>query len=119
MTLRNLMMTLLASALLVSGCATPLPQSFTERVAAAYTGIALTNDTAAILVNAGTVSKEQGRAVLERTREAREAVDIAASLNSTDRLGTALELLQAAKEYLCKDKPNEPNCAYLMQQVTP
>lgn len=105
---------------LVAGCpSNVIPQSFSERVAAAYTGIALTNDTATILVNAGAVSKAHGRDVLERTREARELTDIASSLHSEDRLGTALELLQAAKEYLCRDRENEPNCQYLLAQETP
>jgi hypothetical protein len=107
----------LSLVLILAGCALSNvpPRSFSERVAAAYTGIAMTNDTAAILVNAGTVSKERGREVLERTREAREVVDIAAALKSEDRLGTALDLLQAAKEYLCKDKQTEPNCVYLLE----
>lgn len=97
-----------------------VPKSFSERIAAAYTGVAITNDTATILVNAGTVSKEDGRKVLDQTRTVREAIDVANTLNGAageDALGNALTILRAAQDYLCADKPTEPNCA-LMQQRT-
>lgn len=109
-----------ALAVLIAGCVTPAPKSYDERIAAAYTGLSITNDTAAILVNAGTVSKEDGRAVLAKTREARKTVDIASSLSgSEDDLTKALNLLREAQDMLCAERPTEPNCAYLMQRARP
>lgn len=100
----------------------PAPKSFTERVAAAYTGITITNDTATILVNAGTIAKADGAKVLEQTRTARESVDIASSIGGQvgeDRLTNALTILRAAQDYLCKDRPTEPNCQFLIARAQP
>jgi len=116
---------LACSLLILAGCATlgiPAPKSFGERVAAAYTGLSITNDTATILVNAGTVSKEDGREVLAKTKAARETVDTASTLSGQlgeNALTDALELLRAAQDLLCGDRPTEPNCAYLMQRSRP
>lgn len=105
--------------LLLTACASlsvPAPKSYDERIAAAYTGISITNDTAAILVNAGTVSKEDGRKVLAKTKQARKVADTASTeVEITD----ALDLLRAAQDLLCADRPTEPNCAYLMQRARP
>ena len=113
----------IVALLLLSGCVTvPAPQSYTERIAAAYTGAALTFDTIAILANAGTISKEQGREAVRQTKQVREAIDVAAQFKGPlgeDKLQTALDLLRAAQDYLCKDKPTEPNCAYLLQRAAP
>lgn len=109
--------------LVLAGCQTvPAPKTFGERIAAAYTGVSITNDTATILVNAGVVSKEDGREVLEYTRSARETVDLASTLSGQlgeDRLMNALDLLRAAQDLLCADRPTDPNCAYLMQRSRP
>ena len=115
---------LACSALLIlAGCASvPAPKTFGERVAAGYTGVSITNDTATILVNAGVVSKEDGREVLEHTRSARETLDLASTLAGQlgeDKLTNALDLLRAAQDLLCADRPTEPNCAYLMQRSRP
>lgn len=113
---------LLCLALLAGCVSVPAPKSFTERIAAAYTAIALTNDTATILVNAGTVSKPDGAKVLVQTKTAREAIDVAASIGPAlgeDRLTGALLLLRAAQDHLCKDRQTEPNCQFLMQRAQP
>lgn len=94
--------------------------SFTGRVAQGYSALTVTNDTAAILVNAGTITKEDGRKVLEQTTEAREALDMALAVRGQvgeDWLQTALGLLQAAQDALCKDRPTDPNCAYLRSRT--
>lgn len=103
--------------LILSACSTvPAPKSYTERVAAAYTGLAITNDTATILVNAGTITKDRGAKVLEKTREVRELVDVAS--NGVE-LNGALSLLKAAQAYLCADLKDNPNCVFLAQRATP
>jgi hypothetical protein len=95
------------------------PKSFSERIAAAYTGVAITNDTATILVNAGTISKEDGRSVLKQTTTARAAVDAASLMEDEGRLTDALALLRAAQDYLCQGRETEPNCALMLQRTRP
>lgn len=105
--------------LLLAGCAgmtPPKPQSFDEHVAAARTVLTLTNDTATVLVNGEHISKPDGREVLERTRPAREAIDVAEQLRSEEKLTSAINLLKAAQQYLCRDLKDNPNCALLLQQ---
>lgn len=100
----------------------PTPKSYTERVAAVYTGLGITNDTAAILVNAGTVSREEGGQALEQTRLVREATDAASMLSGRegeDALAKALGLLKTARDTLCASRPDEPNCVYLTQRIEP
>ena len=113
----------IVALLLLAGCATvPAPKSYTERVASAYSGVAITFDTIAILANAGTISKDQGREAVRQTKQVREAVDVAATFKGPlgeDKLQTAQDLLRAAQDFLCKDKPTEPNCAYLIQRARP
>lgn len=97
---------------LLSGCqAPPAPENFGESVAAIRTGLRMTNDTALILVNGGHVSKQRGRDVYEKTVAIRKAVDVA---NSYDDLSNAEALLEEAKEYLCEQVPDNPNCALLL-----
>lgn len=123
MTLVRFVASIVATLLLLTACANvPAPKSYTERLAAAYSGIAITDDTIAILANAGTISKEQGREALRQSKQAREAIDVAASFKGPlgeDKLQAALDLLRAAQDYLCKDKPTEPNCSYLLQRAKP
>lgn len=102
------------AALVLTGCA--LNQSFRGQVTAGYAGLAATNDTAFILVNAGTISKEDGRAVLEKTRKARETLDIANSIGDLSSLEQALALLREAQAELCKGNETNPNCALLLTQ---
>lgn len=99
---------------LLAGCV--LTQS---KEIAAYAAVAATNDTATVLVNAGTVSKEDGRAVLEKTRTARLAIDAAVAAGDGTAIDRALALLREAQKELCKGKESEPNCALLLQGVTP
>lgn len=100
--------------LILAACVTPPQQrSFDDHVAAIRTALTLTNDTATVLVNGGHISKQRGREVLERTVPIREAVDVAGGLED---LSDATDLLRAAQDYLCKDIPENPNCALLMQQ---
>jgi hypothetical protein len=100
--------------LILAACATPpAPKSFDESVAAVRTALTLTNDTATVLVNGGHISKEKGREVLERTVQVRQATDVAGGL---DDLKDATAILKEAQAYLCKDLPQNPNCALLLQQ---
>lgn len=110
--MHKILITIVAVAL--AGCA--LTQSFSGRVAAGYAAVASTNDTALVLVNAGTLSKEDGRAVLEKTRAVRQAIDLASTNQSEDGLQTALNLLRAAQAELCKGQETNPNCQLLLQQ---
>lgn len=103
--------------LILSGCA--LNQSFSGRVTAGYAALAATNDTALVLVNAGTISKEDGRAVLQKTREARETLDIANSIGDLGSLEQALALVREAQAKLCEGRETNPNCALLTQGATP
>lgn len=98
----------------LAGCA--LNQSFGGQVTAGYAALAATNDTALVLVNAGTLAKEDGRAVLKKTREAREALDVANAVGSLSSLADALETLREAQETLCKGRETNPNCALLLSQ---
>ena len=104
-------------ALLVS-CA--LTQSFSGKVAAGYAAVAATNDTTLVLVNAGEVSKEEGRKVYEKTHAVLLGLDAASQSGNADAVATALTLLREAQAELCKGKESNPNCALLLQPgVTP
>lgn len=102
------------AAIVLTGCA--LNQSFSGRVAAGYAGLAATNNTAFVLVNAGTISKEDGREVLETTRQARETLDIANSIGDLGSLEQALALLREAQAKLCEGRETNPNCALMLTQ---
>lgn len=108
---------ILLVAVLLAGCA--LTQSFSGKVAAGYAALASTNDAALVMVNAGEVSKDDGRKILEKTRAVRQAIDAANSAGSQDALTTALALLKSAQAELCKDKESNPNCQLLLQGATP
>jgi hypothetical protein len=99
---------------LLAACA--LNQSFSGRVAGAYAAVAATNDTALVLVNAGTISKPDGRQVLEKTRAVRQAIDIASAAGDGSALEQALALLREAQAELCKGNETNPNCILLTQQ---
>lgn len=104
--------------LVLAGCATF--SSFSGRVAQGYSALTLTNDTATVLVNGGTISKKDGRKVLEQTTQAREALDMALAVRGQvgeDWLQTALGLLQEAQDSMCKARPTDPNCAYLRSRT--
>jgi hypothetical protein len=103
-----------ALAIVIAGCA--LNSSYTGRVGAGYAALAATNDTAFVLVNAGIVSKEDGRAVLQKTREARQTLDIANSVRDLSSLEAALQLLREAQAELCEGHETNPNCILLTQQ---
>ena len=111
--MRRLILVYLAF-LLLAGCV--LAQS---KEIAAYSSIAATNDTALVLVNAGTISKEDGRAMLEKTRAVRLAVDAAVALGDGTAIDKALAVLKQAQAELCKGREAEPNCALLLQGATP
>lgn len=106
---------------LISGCATLSGSgSYSEQVARAYAGVAVANDTAAILLNSDVINKATAQQVLLHTREATAAIDIASDLGATlgqGNLVTALEALRLATDLLCKDRPTNPNCQYLTQRV--
>lgn len=100
--------------LILSACVTPpAPKSFDDHVAAIRTALTLTNDTATVLVNGEHITKQKGREVLDRTIPIREAVDAASGMGD---LRNAVDLLKEAQAYLCRDLPQNPNCALLMQQ---
>lgn len=100
--------------LLLAGCA--LTQSFSGQVAAGYAAVAATNDTATVLVNAGTITKADGAAVLEKTRTARLAIDAANAAKDGTALEKALAVLNQAQIELCKGHEADPNCVLLAQQ---
>jgi hypothetical protein len=103
-----------AIAVIIAGCA--LNQSFSGRVAGAYASLAATNDTALVMVNAGTISKPDGAKVLEKTRAVRQAVDVASAAGDGSALEQALALLREAQAELCKGNEANPNCVLLTQQ---
>lgn len=103
--------------LLLAACA--LTQSFSGQVAAGYAAVAATNDTATVLVNAGTISKDDGKAVLEKTRAARLAIDAADAAKDGTALEKALAILKQAQIELCKGQESNPNCQLLLQGATP
>lgn len=106
----------LAALLLIvlAGCA--LNQSFSGRVTAGYAAIAATNDTALVMVNAGTISKPDGANVLQKTRAVRQAIDVANAAGDGSALDQALALLREAQAELCKGNETNPNCILLTQQ---
>jgi hypothetical protein len=99
---------------LLTACA--LNQSFSGRVAAGYAAVAATNDTALVLVNAGTISKPDGATVLQKTRAVRQAIDVASAAGDGSALEQALALLREAQAELCKGNETNPNCVLLTQQ---
>lgn len=103
--------------LLIAACA--LTQSFSGRVAAGYAAVAATNDTALVLVNAGTISKPDGRKVLDKTRTVRQAIDVASAAGDGSALEQALALLREAQAELCKGHETNPNCVLLTQRAAP
>jgi hypothetical protein len=103
--------------LILTACA--LNQSFRGRVAAGYAAVAATNDTALVLVNAGTVSKADGREVLNKTRAVRQAIDVANAAGDGSALEQALALLREAQAELCKGNETNPNCVLLTQGAAP
>lgn len=108
--------------LLLVGCAALTPKSYDERIAAGYAAVAITNDTATTLVIGGTISKEDGRAVLQQTRTAREALDVAGTLSGQlgeDKLTSALGILRAAQDALCARNETDPNCVALRARSLP
>lgn len=100
--------------LMLVGCA--LTQS---KELSAYAAVAGTNDTTLVLVNAGQISKEAGRAVLEKTRAVRIAIDAAIAAGDGTAIDKALALLREAQAELCKGRESEPNCQLLLQGATP
>lgn len=105
---------LLFGLVLLAGCA--LTQS---KEIAAYSAVAATNDTALVLVNAGEISKESGRALLEKTRLVRQAIDVAIAAGDGTAIDKALAILREAQTELCKGQESNPNCALLLQGATP
>jgi hypothetical protein len=97
-------------SLALLGCAALVTNSPTQRAAAAYTALSLTNDTAFILTNGGTISREHAAATLEKTRAARRAVD---AVRTFDDLDAAFQLIYAAQDLLCEKTPQDANCMYL------
>lgn len=108
-------------ALWLSACATLfLPKSFTSQVAEAYAGVAMTNDTVLVLYNAGTIDKARASSVALQVRSVREAIDLANGLGpdfGKDKLGSALALLELAKQELCRDQKENPNCTLLLGEA--
>lgn len=105
----------------LTGCALT-PQSYDERVAAGYAAVAVTNDTTTTLVIGETISKADGRAVLEQTRTAREALDVASTMSGQlgdDKLTSALGILRAAQDALCAKNETDPNCIALRARSQP
>ena len=103
--------------MMMAGCA--LNQSFSGRVAASYASVAATNDTALVLVNAGTISKADGGGVLDKTRAVRQAIDVANAAGDGSALEQALALLREVQAELCRGQETNPNCVLLTQRVAP
>lgn len=101
--------------LILTACA--LTQSFSGRVAAGYAAVTATNDTALVLVNAGTISKADGRAVLDKTQAVRQAIDVANAAGDRGALEQALALLREAQAELCKGNETNPNCVLMTQRA--
>jgi uncharacterized lipoprotein YajG len=99
--------------ILAACAAPPAPKSFDDHVAAIRTALTLTNDTATVLVNGGHISKEKGRTVLERTVETRKATDVADSFQD---LNDVTAILKEVQDDLCRDLPQNQNCALLLSQ---
>lgn len=112
--MHKLKLSLVPLLLILAACVTPpAPKSFDDHVAAIRTALTLTNDTATVLVNGGHISKEKGREVLERTIQARQATDVASGFED---LNDATSILKEVQDFLCRDLPENPNCALLLQQ---
>jgi hypothetical protein len=97
--------------LLLAGCALNQSKEIT-----AYAAVAATNDTALVLVNAGAISKEDGRKVYEKTHAVRLAIDAAVASGDGTAIDKALAVLREAQAELCKGQETNPNCALLLQQ---
>ncbi len=95
--------------LLASGCASlgiPTPQTFNERVAAAYTTSTAVVETMRTLYAAGKITPEDANNVLKQTDTVIVGLDVARAYSATnpiaanDKLTATLTILQAAQSYL-------------------
>lgn len=94
---------------LLAGCAylgVPQPQTFNERVAYAYAGLASARDTATSLVQGDKITVEDARNVQTQADAVREGVDVARAIHSSnpqagaERLDLAISSLTAIQKYL-------------------
>jgi hypothetical protein len=115
---RPLMLVLLAATAVavLSACASlgvPTPKTFSERLAAGYTSVTTTRQTATILLNGQVISSADATNIQKQADVAREGLDVARTLQGIDaekKLDATLLILDAAHSYLCAKAPTNPNC---------
>jgi len=106
---------MLAAFVVLAGCAAlgvQTPKTFEERVAAGYATIEAVADTAGSLLDAGKITVDDAKNVVEHTRVAHAGLVIAEQVRATDptaaenRLVAIITALSAINDYLlCKETP--------------
>lgn len=99
--------------LLASGCASlglPTPTTFNERLAAGYTTVNATVDSARTLLQAGKISASDAENVVKQLDNVVAGLDLARTMNRTDpagantKLTVTLQVLTAMQSYLASKK---------------
>lgn len=92
--------------LLAVGCATlglPTPQSFNERLLAAYTGVTAVRDGGDKLIVARKISSADAENVQKQADNVRQGLDLAASMKdpvlAANKLNTTVAILTALQTY--------------------
>lgn len=100
---------LLCAMVLCFGCTTTsTPKTFNDRAAVGYTTVAAIYDSTAVAVRAGKLSKQDGENVLKQADTARDAIDIAKTLQAAqstaadDKLTAAINMLTVLQTYLAR-----------------
>jgi hypothetical protein len=93
-------------ALFVVGCAAlglPTPQTFNEKLLAAYSGVTQAREAGDILLNAKKISSADAANVQKQCDNVREGLDLAASMKdstlATQKLTSSVAILTALQTY--------------------
>lgn len=110
LTQKRMYMAVCVMAMLVmTACAAlgvPKPETWNQRVVAAYSSVTAARETATILVNRDKLSAADAQNVQNTLNEARKGIEVAEALyklkpaDGEDKLVSTLRILQAAQAYL-------------------
>lgn len=120
---------------LVAGCGVlgvPKPESFGDKIQAAYHTIGAVRDTGRRLLQAGRIDAEEAQVIQDRADEMRAGLELARGIRKTSevgaesRLATALGLAQIVTDCMTEreverptDAPPLPSLAVCIQQKDP
>ena len=90
---------ILAVCIAVAGCASmgvPSPETFNQRVAVGIASVSTARDTAATLLAAGKIGKEDAANIQKQADVAREGLDVARRLETSGQMTDAASRLEMA-----------------------